>query len=550
MSERQETQNGTRHTILEFPLEDLDKEVTFMDGGSIIVHKDGDGNITATRNRCRHQNGRFLEQSGCVLICPNHGWSLDVSSMEYVNPLGMRKQDQLKVEIDDRGIVGISETDSPKPWEVGKKDPEILSQSEFTIRFYAHACAEIRCGSATLFTDPWLMGPAFTRGWWLTHRPPADWLDRLAAADAIYISHNHSDHLNIHTLKELAKKNPTVPVFVPQFDSDSCVRMAEQAGMKNVRALPFNIWINLGPDSRFMILQDARERDDSGILIDYRGHLILDLVDSGNLNGEVLPEQVDIMLSSFAGGASGFPVCWSDLYSEEEIRKVTQRNCDLMAEHVLRSLKVTKAKVFVPFAGYFTEAHPSDADIKSTNPKNSAQYIQEFLLRRAPGITTWIPDAGVEFDIGLLKPSQTNKTISQAPEYDFDRFLDPIRDIANFSPLQSMDGIHNYFKWAGYKGDLILHVVETDEAFDVPVREFHVDFSDLSFPEVRPNREHRYLRMRVRSDVFRYVLRWGLPWEEISIGFQARFYREPDVYNYEFWKHFQDNLPVEVLEWE
>jgi hypothetical protein len=49
--------------------------------------------------------------------------------------------------------------------------------------------------------------------------------------------------------------------------------------------------------------------------------------------------------------------------------------------------------------------------------------------------------------------------------------------------------------------------------------------------------------MRCRSDVFRYALQEGLPWEEISIGFQARFYREPDVYNADFWNHFQNKLP-------
>ena len=46
-----------------------------------------------------------------------------------------------------------------------------------------------------MFTDPWLTGPAFARGWWLMHEPPTDWLDRLEKADFIYISHLHSDHL-------------------------------------------------------------------------------------------------------------------------------------------------------------------------------------------------------------------------------------------------------------------------------------------------------------------------------------------------------------------
>jgi hypothetical protein len=52
--------------------------------------------------------------------------------------------------------------------------------------------------------------------------------------------------------------------------------------------------------------------------------------------------------------------------------------------------------------------------------------------------------------------------------------------------------------------------------------------------------------MKVRTSVFRYVLLNGLPWEEISIGFQARFYREPDIYEFDFWNHFQNFLPENI----
>jgi hypothetical protein len=112
-----------------------------------------------------------------------------------------------------------------------------------------------------------------------------------------------------------------------------------------------------------------------------------------------------------------------------------------------------------------------------------------------------------------------------------------------------MDGIEKYFRWADFHGNLILHVVETSENFEEVIREFLVDFEDLSFPPHRPSRNHRYERMRCRSDVFRHVLRHGLPWEEISIGFQARFFREPDAYNFDFWYHFQNKLPKDSPDW-
>jgi len=38
-------------------------------------------------------------------------------------------------------------------------------------------------------------------------------------------------------------------------------------------------------------------------------------------------------------------------------------------------------------------------------------------------------------------------------------------------------------------------------------------------------------------------MKTGQPCDEMLIGFQARPYRFPDVYNFDFWMHFQNNLP-------
>lgn len=54
---------------------------------------------------------------------------------------------------------------------------------------------DLKLGDKRMVFDPWLIGPAFARGWWLLHEPPSDWLERLCKADLIYISHMHSDHL-------------------------------------------------------------------------------------------------------------------------------------------------------------------------------------------------------------------------------------------------------------------------------------------------------------------------------------------------------------------
>ena len=49
-------------------------------------------------------------------------------------------------------------------------------------------------------------------GWWPLHRAPEDALQRVARADAVYVSHYHSDHCNRATLEALVKLNPATKV--------------------------------------------------------------------------------------------------------------------------------------------------------------------------------------------------------------------------------------------------------------------------------------------------------------------------------------------------
>ena len=53
--------------------------------------------------------------------------------------------------------------------------PIRIEDDELTVEFWTHACCEITAGGHRIVTDPWLVGPAFSRGWWLAHEPPADW---------------------------------------------------------------------------------------------------------------------------------------------------------------------------------------------------------------------------------------------------------------------------------------------------------------------------------------------------------------------------------------
>jgi CMP-N-acetylneuraminate monooxygenase len=515
--------------------------VHFVDRRRVILFLASDGSVRAAHNRCRHQGGRFAEADGCRVRCPWHGWELDVARMTYTNPTGGTPQPELFVERQGEQLTLFDDV-PPVPWQAEPRPLAPLAPGELDLTYFSHACTRIRAAGFALFSDPWLEGPAFTRGWWLLHAPPEAAFEELARADLIYISHTHSDHLNPATLRHLARLNPNVPVIVPEFDSGDATDWVRRHGMRDVRAVPFERWLELGPRLRVMLLRDGTAPGDSGLLCEYAGHRLLNAVDCSDLNGGVWPERVDVLMSSFSRGASGFPVCWGELMDRQSIEAWVKKDAAHVLRRVCDGVLRCKPRAFVPIASFFVEAHPADAEIRRLNLKSSAREVCDAIGRVSPETLTLEPRPGDCIDLcdfSLKKGPET-----RPPKWNFEEHLAPVEACRHFPPLDSAEGILHYFRWSGYRGDLILHLIETNDAFEPCGQSWLVDLSGPRLLAARPAEPHRYLRLRVRGDVFRHTLRHGLGWDEISIGWNARMYREPNAYNRDFWSHFQNCLPA------
>ena len=530
-----------RREVLKVDISELTPGVHFVGRREALLWIGDDGSVRAALNRCRHQGGRFGPPEGCRVRCPWHGWELDVSRMTYTNPTGGTPQPELIVERRGDELTLFEEV-LDAPWQAEPRPLEPLGPGELDVTYFTHACLRVRAGRFVLFTDPWLEGPAFTRGWWLSHAPPEGSFAELARADLIYISHNHSDHLNPATLRRLSTLNADVPIIVPELDSGDITHWVRRYGMRNVRAVPFDRWLELGPRLRVMALRDGTAPGDSGLLTEYAGHRILNAVDCSDLNGGILPEGVDLYMSSFSRGASGFPVCWSELLDRESIEAWIAKDTAHIVRRVCDAVVRTRPRAYLPIASYFVEAHPADAEIRRVNTKTSARELCEAVRRATPEPLTFEPRPGDCLDLCDL--SLRRGPEPRPPAWNFAHYLAPVEACRHFAPLDDPEGLLAYFRWSGYRGDLILHVIETDDTFTPCGQRWLVDLSGPQLLAARPSTPHRYLRLKVRGDVFRHTLRHGLPWDEISIGFNARLYREPNAYNRDFWSHFQNCLPA------
>ncbi|XP_076153343.1 cytidine monophosphate-N-acetylneuraminic acid hydroxylase-like [Alosa pseudoharengus] len=540
------------------------------DGKCYIIFKSSEGQLRACRNQCKHQGGVFIkdieDMDGRTVRCTKHYWKLNVATMQYVNPPDSFMQDELEVVWADGpdGGLDLVELNPPDPWLTDPMETQELQPGEVTLTYLTHACMELKLGERRMMFDPWLTGPAFARGWWLLHEPPPDSLDRLCNADLIYISHMHSDHLSYPTLKTLSEKRPDLPIYVGD-TSRPVFWYLKNSGLSltNINVVPFGVWQKVDKHLRFMILMDGVHPEmDTCIIVEYKGHMILNTVDCTRPNGGRLPHGVDLMMSDFAGGASGFPMTfhggkytesWKANFIRTERRKLLQYKAQLV--------KSLQPKIYCPFAGYFIEVHPSDKYIKETNIKNSPEDLNAQVRKNSPDILTWTPTPGAMLDLGIaLKHPSTGSAITDPPagtkvfkdSWDLDLYVGELNSAIGDDIFKRRSWIPFYYNWAGFKDyNLVIRVIETDDDFNPAPGgyDYLVDFLDLSFPSKRPNREHSYLEMKNRVGVMRHVVKNGLLWDDLYIGFQNRLSRDPDVYHHRFWNHFQACLPTSSPDW-
>ncbi|GAA6154783.1 hypothetical protein NBRC116588_02560 [Pyruvatibacter sp. HU-CL02332] len=512
----------------------------------IIFHLNASGDVLWAIDRvCDHASGKLvLDKSGASATCPLHGWKLNLETRSYVN--AQTSKHALEFEVKN-GALEYERTRYvlEAPARTVSTDP-----APMTVRFLAHACIAIDVAGLRIVTDPWLMGPCFVTGWWHAVTPPEDALEILNSADLVYISHNHPDHLHRETLEKLRRD---MPIIAPDFDSGSTVGPLRELGFDTVHAAQFNHVYEAGDTgARVSVLQAGDFRDDSGIWVEGGGHSALLSVDSNKLNNFVLPESPDILLTAFAGGASGYPVTFDTVSDDEKVR-IAARNRVAVRDMAERYVDAAGPTAVMPYAGYFTEAAPEDAPTKALNAKNTSADICRYLEGRMEDVLFFDP---LETDIVVFDGDEVT-----ASSYEGGRLYDVtpaycqgyISAMSHEGEAYDAAALKAYFEASVFQDDLIVYVVPTARNFGgVDVAGAIVDFTGHSpqasimaadavahaFEMGRGKAGPRRLLIRVRKDSLWHVIANGLPWEDLSIGFQCRVDRSPDVYNSDFWFHF------------
>jgi CMP-N-acetylneuraminate monooxygenase len=504
----------------------------------------------AVSRTCDHANGRLaLCDEKTRARCPLHGWTLDTDTLKYTNVNVQKKQIPFEVKKGQLHYERQTTALAVPPSYITPSDTPVK------VRFLAHASVLIEIGDFKIVTDPWLIGPCFATGWWPLIPPRADALDILRTADLVYVSHNHPDHMHLETLAHLPKDTP---IIVPAFTTESVVRPLRRAGFRQILPLSFNQLYVVGDTPVLLsILQAGDFRDDSGLYVGAGHFSSLLTVDCNVLNNLVLPQGVDLLLTAFASGASGFPLCFEVLEMEERLR-IIKRNQATSIKEALDYVGAVKPQCYMPYAGYFTEAAPRDAFIRQHNAKNTPAEVIAAVNRKYPDIVCFDPtktDTAV-FHADKRLASDTNLP----PLYTVDAPL--VAGYIDRSHEEAADFdirvIADFFLASGFQDELVVFILPTDDDFNPGNAGLRVDFQgnkpsvqvisgdDVLRQFAEAAGPTRYKLLKIRKDSLWHAVKNCMPWEDLSIGFQCRVDRKPNVYNSRFWYHFTNVYNGEV----
>ena len=498
---------------------------------------------------CNHNLGKLFLK-GNNAICPLHGWELELENEKYIN-----------VSCSKKPLLTVHENELDSPLiEIENKTQKLNtlnfnSKKNLTIRFINHACIHFEIDNKFSFaTDPWIIGSAFCNGWWLAKDSPIDAFEVLNNSDFIYISHNHPDHLHRKSLEYLRKD---MPILTAGFINKSTLNLLKEFGFKDITTMEFSSrFVQENNEFSIAVLKSGDFREDSGLLFEIGEFTGLLTVDSNLLNFGKLPH-VDFLASSFAGGASGFPLCFEN-YTQSEKEKIIERNRNAIFSTNLKTIKLTKPKYFMPYAGFFTEKAERDQYIKKMNKKNTSQYFKEICSNNKCQLL----DNNENQIFRFFGKQLTNKFKDNSEKYldnSYSEFL--TRKSIQISDKEFVKLVLNYFSYAELREKLVLDLITTCDNFSKYFERFKIDFESNDIQILDTNTEtnkleentlladKKYLKLKVRREELIDVLINRKPWEDLSIGFQCRVYRNPNIYNSRFWFYFtnvyiSDNVPT------
>ena len=510
-----------------------------------IIAQDSNKKIIAYSAICPHQGGVVSDLKKDVLRCPSHNWTFDPKNGSCSN-ITNESLKQIKIEIKNEEVY----------INLHKKQPKIIPKPKEErippkITVVGSASLLIEWEGYNILTDPWIDGITMFDSW-INYPPSGIKFTELPKIDAIWISHEHSDHFHEPTLSRFDKETP---VYVPNFLDGRLEKKLRSVGFTNVTSMiPKKIY-NLTSKIKAISFEPGTIYYDSIMYLQLGNFSILNVNDAGfNWSIKDYIHDVDMLCQQFSP-ATSYPSTWTHIDKKARMQLYQTRNQGYL--RMLKQIATTcGAKYLLPFANFNELFNPEHLKYVEETSKNRPADVKNFFVDSSLEIIDILPGESWDGKNGKFVRRKDRKKI-----YQKNNIFSYIKKIqkTNFEGTipTSFNLSHNEIKryFESFSDSQLSKKVG---AYTVLLK-LKTDFKDMSglikfedgkvTYQATETPKQANLTMICPGKMVQKIIREDLYWDEIISGYWCTFSRNPDIYNPHFekvlhvpWKARQNNL--------
>jgi len=391
-----------------------------------------------------------------------------------------------------------------------------------------------------ILTDPWIEGSAVFDSW-INYPPSGILVSSLPKIDAIWISHEHSDHFNENTLSLIDK---STKIYVPDFDDCRLEKLVRKLGFKNITSMPSGKLFSLSDKINAVSFTSGSFWNDNILYLQLGGFTILNVNDAGfNWKIPKIIGKVDLVCSQFSP-ASGYPATWTHIDMSKKLELMKERNMGIL-KMMKQITNLCNADYLLPFANFNELYQPEHRKFVEIQPKNRLTSVLDFFKSEKVKILDLLP--GESWDGKENNFSRkTNREIFYDKEYLFTylsekfHFEKKNRTYLKFNLTHTE--IEDYFKKfiaseltkkIG-KYSIFMNLSSEDRTLNAFIK---FENGEIIY---EPKEEicDANMTMSCSGSIIQDIIRKDLSWDEISSGYWSTFSRNPDIYNIALWQLF------------
>jgi len=411
------------------------------------------------------------------------------------------------------------------------------------ITYLGHAAMMVDCDGTRVLMDPWLTDPTYHGTWW--HYPPLVLGIRdLPKPDYLYVSHEHPDHFDPPTLRQLDKD---VAVIIANYKRKRFRDRLAAIGFRNITEIDFGRDFHCnGTGLTLRLVPPDRAWDDSAILVRDGRTTLLNVndchLDEGTLRRLGMEQQIDIAFLTFTG-ASQYPGCF-----EFPLASKIQRWKESKESHVeefVNWARLLRTRRAVPAAGNSALLAPDQLFMNTEHYVNTPQDAIERLRAEAPEIE------GLQMNPGDAWTADGGLTRLRPPP-DWSRRLDHIEALSQEHGAQ----IAEYFASEGTPPpdlferfrDFFSGLLQADPSIAKRINivtwwvvdgphggDWVIDFTRERDWIYRGIPAQWNLRLKFPARLVAQGVTGEAIWDNLVLSFRVRLARNPDRYMKEFW---------------